>query len=235
MNLLIKRVWKAIRYSSIGTFFAGIVFVIQGCTVEREGALAFILLFLLQFCSGPMEESTEMNTIPPMVLDPFTTVQFLIGTCDLIGNNLGVSPDIVFGQRQFLYTDTFNNPKELTFNAGSGMLTVSADGNGGPCGPFILYPNNTFNGTPVDISEYNTLRFTVISMVNTINNCRTRFQDTGAHLPFWDQAVVDNTTTEVTVPLPATLDKTNFRGMDLFFCDFDNNVSITIGPLELIP
>jgi len=48
------RFFKAIKYSSIGLFFAGIVFVIQGCTVEREGALGILLLLLLQFCT-PME------------------------------------------------------------------------------------------------------------------------------------------------------------------------------------
>jgi len=230
-----RHVWKAIRYSSIGTFFGGIVMVLQGCTVEREGALAFILLFLLQFCSGPMEEGAEQITIPPLVLDPFTTDQFLDSFCndrDSVGR---ASPDIVFGRRQFLVVDSFGNDKGLTYTAGSGMLTVSADALGGPCSPFVTYPNDMYMGTPVDISPYNTLRFTVISMVNTINNCRTRFQDTIGQRSFWDQAVVDNTTTEVTVPLPATLDKTNFRGMDLFACDFDDNVSITIGPLELIP
>ncbi len=46
--------FKAIKYSSIGSFFAGIIFVIQGCTVEREGALGILLLLLLQFCT-PME------------------------------------------------------------------------------------------------------------------------------------------------------------------------------------
>jgi len=52
---MFSRVWKAIRYSSIGSFFAGIVFVIQGCSIEREGVLGVILLLLLQFCSVPVD------------------------------------------------------------------------------------------------------------------------------------------------------------------------------------
>ncbi len=47
-----KSLFRAIRYSSVGVFFAGIISVLAGCT-EREGVLGILLLVLLQFCSGP--------------------------------------------------------------------------------------------------------------------------------------------------------------------------------------
>ena len=47
-----KPLFRAIRYSSVGVFFAGIISVLAGCS-EREGVLGLLLLILLQFCSGP--------------------------------------------------------------------------------------------------------------------------------------------------------------------------------------
>lgn len=35
--------------------------MIQGCTIEREGSLAFILLLLLQFCSAPVDDGGTGN------------------------------------------------------------------------------------------------------------------------------------------------------------------------------
>jgi hypothetical protein len=51
----LRSLWKAVRYSSIGVFFTGIVTVIQGCDA-REAGLAAVLLFLLQFCTGPISD-----------------------------------------------------------------------------------------------------------------------------------------------------------------------------------
>ena len=54
-----KPLFRAIRYSAVGSFFAGIFLVIQGCTLEREGTLGVLLLILLQFCSGPVDTSGD--------------------------------------------------------------------------------------------------------------------------------------------------------------------------------
>jgi len=56
-------VLRAIRYSAVGAFFSGIVMVLQGCSVEREGALFAFLLFLLTFCSGPVSQPQSVETL----------------------------------------------------------------------------------------------------------------------------------------------------------------------------
>jgi len=65
----LRRVWKVLRYSSVGSFFAGLFFVIQGCSIEREGTLAFILLILMQFCSGPVMPAGDADTGAPITLN----------------------------------------------------------------------------------------------------------------------------------------------------------------------
>ena len=68
-----KSLFRAIGYSSVGVFFAGIISVLAGCT-EREGVLGLLLLILLQFCSGPVaEEGVPLGTISdtPVSLDQF--------------------------------------------------------------------------------------------------------------------------------------------------------------------
>ncbi len=80
-----NRVFKAIRNSSIGVFFAGIVTVISGCTA-REGALFAFLLLGLQFCSGN----------PPNTLywTQFSDDETSIFKCDLNGT-LPCTPETV--------------------------------------------------------------------------------------------------------------------------------------------
>jgi hypothetical protein len=67
----VKQTLRVIRYSGIGVFATGIMAVIQGCT-EREGALALFLLFLLNFCSGPIAE--PVNTGGGSTSGPLPTV-----------------------------------------------------------------------------------------------------------------------------------------------------------------
>ena len=53
-----KSFFQFIRYSTVGVFFAGIVSVLAGCT-EREAGLGLVLLILLQFCSGPIDDGMD--------------------------------------------------------------------------------------------------------------------------------------------------------------------------------
>ena len=50
-----------LRLGAVGTFFTGILSVIQGCDT-REGALAAVLLVLMQFCAGPAADSMATPT-----------------------------------------------------------------------------------------------------------------------------------------------------------------------------
>jgi hypothetical protein len=70
------RAFRIIKLSSLGVFFTGLISIIQGCT-SKEAGLAAALLFLLQFCSGPVVDETpeagstltligyDKATIPP--------------------------------------------------------------------------------------------------------------------------------------------------------------------------
>jgi len=107
----VRKIFRSIRYSSVGIFFAGIISVIQGCSIEREGALFAALLFLLNFCTGPGQDFE----ISP---DTFGCVQ-ASDSCKLYGINDGDSSD---GN---LYTV---NP--LTGASQLALLMTSASGNG---------------------------------------------------------------------------------------------------------
>jgi hypothetical protein len=64
----LKKFLRSLRVSSVGVFFAGIIGVIQGCSIEREGALFAALLFLLNFCSGPIEDMSGDTTGPQPII-----------------------------------------------------------------------------------------------------------------------------------------------------------------------
>jgi len=81
-----KRVWVALRYSGIGVFCVGIIGVIQGCSVEREGALFAVLLLLLNFCSGPVAEDVS----PAAPASPVAVVLYGAGVQDgIFGGRAG--------------------------------------------------------------------------------------------------------------------------------------------------
>jgi len=77
-----RHLWKAFRYSGVGTFCAGIVMVIQGCSLDREGALGLILLLLLQFCSGPVADMGEGGAT---ATSPFTFMYYSTNNGDVTG------------------------------------------------------------------------------------------------------------------------------------------------------
>jgi hypothetical protein len=64
----LKKILRSLRVSSVGVFFTGIIGVIQGCSIEREGAFFAALLFLLNFCSGPIEDMSEDATGPQPII-----------------------------------------------------------------------------------------------------------------------------------------------------------------------
>jgi len=66
-----KKFSRFIKLSGVGIFCTGIIAVIQGCSVEREGALFAVLLLILNFCSGPMESGPmgeEPAPLPQIVM-----------------------------------------------------------------------------------------------------------------------------------------------------------------------
>ena len=84
------RLFKGLRYTAVGIFFAGILQVVQACSFRDEGAGILLLLLILNFCTGPVSEEPANVALPPLTIDTFTG-----------GVNLGINiqgkafPDVV--------------------------------------------------------------------------------------------------------------------------------------------
>jgi hypothetical protein len=63
----LKRIFRFLKFSSLGVFLTGIVAVLQGCTA-KEGALLAALLVLLGLCSGPQQAVDESAPPPPPII-----------------------------------------------------------------------------------------------------------------------------------------------------------------------
>ncbi len=76
--------FRVFRLSAIGVFFAGIISVVQGCSL-KEGSLLAALLFLLNFCSLPDAETVSTPTCPPVC-------QLLLGNSSVTINAIANFP-----------------------------------------------------------------------------------------------------------------------------------------------
>lgn len=82
-----RQVYRFIRYSSVGMFFAGIGTVLAGCT-EREGALFGALLLLLGFCTGPGDTPDAPSGFTGNICNtPLDVLEFEVNTIN--------EPDII--------------------------------------------------------------------------------------------------------------------------------------------
>lgn len=69
-----RRLFRWARLGAVGTFFTGILSVIQGCDA-REGTLFAFLLFALNFCTGPVADNGGGSLPPPLTTMYVTSFQ----------------------------------------------------------------------------------------------------------------------------------------------------------------
>ncbi len=128
-----RGLWKAFRYSGVGTFCAGIVMVIQGCSLDREGALGLILLLLLQFCSGPVADLGDGDggaTTPPFTLMYYSTNGAVTGVqranLDGTGSEILICAPACAGPNQ---SSAFSSILGIALDLNAGHIYIPDDSN----------------------------------------------------------------------------------------------------------
>lgn len=243
------RFLKAIRYSAIGVFFTGIIGVIQGCSVEREGALFAALLFLLSFCSGPADTgSTPVSTT--FTVDPFTTDSTLTSNCNAFGTDgTDFSDASILSQisvtafnRQFISQNplsTGNSP--VTYSATGGTLTITVGaGSGCDWNVHTAVGYALRQATPVldgayDLSAFSELELPIISTTGTVTGCTFgTYSATGGAGGII--SALNNFTpvagTDVIIDISAAANNAVVR-IALNGCNFSANSSLTVGPISV--
>jgi hypothetical protein len=98
--------------------------------MEREGALFVALLFLLNFCSGPIEDSSPVAHISQIIYeDTFNVSQGpASGLCMTDISDVLTDASLPFGQRELLHGDLLSSTSQLTMDVSSGKLSFMVTG-----------------------------------------------------------------------------------------------------------
>jgi len=143
----LKKVYRAIRYSAVGLFCAGIISTITSCT-DQEQIAALLLILALYLSGGGGNDSEEPAAPDPSSViifeDTFDFAQGPIATADCSsnsGSNIAVDGTLPFGGRQMLLNVGGTNTASGSIESAGGTLTFIANGSG-HCRPTLRYPSN---------------------------------------------------------------------------------------------
>jgi hypothetical protein len=163
-----KQLWQVLRYSSVGTFAAGILMVIQACSPEREGVGLLVLLLALNMCTGNLEDQPEIG--PASV-----AAYFLIDNFNVPMTNVASPDGCGFSGQTLKNASLPFGSREVIGGAGDGALSVrsyfnrlSANLSGADCEVafMLMYPNSSTEGAPIDLSAYT--KFQVLADVTNL-------------------------------------------------------------------
>jgi len=232
-----KSLFRVVRYSGVGVFFAGILSVLAGCT-EREGILGLLLLILLQFCSGPMEmEETGTGPLAGMQFTDFTSA-----TPDIIGPITCTSPGGGGGGGTPIVTAFIPNLDErgLGFSGnvtgGPGSITIAVDN-----GKLTISTTDTCNTTSIyinfsDSSDTNSVDFSAFSQVHLRVASITGGPVTGCEIIVTDDvagpgitsAPFDLSVGDTSVSIAGGINMNAMNRIGFGFCDFNGPTTIVI-------
>jgi len=222
-----KKFSRFIKLSGVGMFCTGIIAVIQGCSIQKEGVLAAVLLVLLQFCSGPgSEPMVEPPCTFPTCIEPFTVTQNISFICDGTSTSKRIDNSFPWVKREIL--DGTSGGGTITASVGNGKFQVSVTG--GACNYSSTQHLIGWFNNFVDLSSFTTIRIPVLKIVNgPITNCNIKVNTSAATPnPFSISAVgnIDLNISNITRNLVQNLQIEN--------CDLPSDVEVEFGPFLLL-
>jgi len=232
-----SRVWKSIRYSAIGVFFAGIITTITSCTDSEQ--IAAILLILALFLAGGGEESTEGTggaTASPVTIDGYTVVSSTT-SCDGAGTDDDTTPaDAVFNSRR-VNGSNINQPGTVTLSIGSGLLTIEETAGSSTCFELgeITYPQSGSSGTALDLSGLSNITYTVSVDAGSISGCDFLMSD-GANNSSTPISMADGThSVAIDTSGGINLGAVTSVEFDLNSCVANANTELALTPFVITP
>ncbi len=234
-----KSIFRVIRYSSVGVFFAGILSVLAGCT-EREGILGLVLLILLQFCSGPVAD-TDPGPVPTgtmPILDLFTAPASFSVPCvdDVTSRGITNTDSAAFNTREITSNGFFGDSNQMDVTVGGGTMSFSLalNPNGNFCQVIFDYPGLGAEGPAFDASSFARLQFDVVShtQVNGTVICQATVDGTKSGTAYLNGLSFNTNGTHYLgfnfYPLPA--DTTSMR----FVCQLDPGEAVEVRDVKLV-
>jgi len=223
-------------------FFAGIVGVLQACSLKQEGVGLVFLLFLLQFCSGPLEPE---ETVTVVYADNFDINQGPIGgLCDDLSTTNGDLSDILtnanlpFGERELLHLDlNTGTTAQITMEVVGGQLSLRVTGVDN-CLLQVFTPSfGNIASTPN--RDHTAVSKLVIEVATGGSGgvflCNVGELSSGGGIRAWQTNIDASVPGIITIENPTT--PINFDPSDVEFvvlqCDLSNNAVLLIDRIEL--
>ncbi len=169
-----EKVFRTIRYSSVGVILAGIITAISGCS--DEDSIRAIILFLILLLTGGGGEQAAMDDpgtaaitvcvsggTAACAIDLYTDTAVATNHCN--GNNVDVSTDpalgAVGGSREIRDSPIIAVDATVNVSIGSGTLLATNIGTASCSKQIVVYPKSGKFAPAIDLSAYTTVVYTV--------------------------------------------------------------------------
>lgn len=235
-----KRIFRVIRYSSVGVFLAGIFTTIVGCSTEDQ--IRALILFLLLLLTGGGGSGTEeaapspTGTLP--IIDLFTAPESFSVPCvdDVTSRSITATESAAYNIRQINSNGFFGDSNQMDVAVGGGTMSFSLalNPNGNFCQVLFDYPLRGEEGPAFDASSFARLQFDVVSHTQLNGNviCQASVDLTKSGVAYFGGTQIDtNGEHLISFPLyPFPADTTSIH----FACQLDPGEAVEVRNLKLV-